>query len=42
MLTTTEVILNLCIWTLLGVGLFFGLRATLRRRQKRRGETTQR
>lgn len=36
MLTATETILNLYIWALLGVGLFFGLRAALRRRRHRR------
>jgi hypothetical protein len=33
MLTFTETVLNLTIWTLVGAGLFFGLRAKLRRRR---------
>ncbi|WP_305043618.1 hypothetical protein [Geoalkalibacter sp.] len=41
MLTATEITLNLCIWGLLGVGLFFGLRAALRRRRQARRATDQ-
>ena len=36
MLTFTETVLNFTIWFLFGAGLFFGLRAVIRRRRERR------
>ncbi|MDH3997994.1 MAG: hypothetical protein OET90_04055 [Desulfuromonadales bacterium] len=33
MLTTTETILLITVWTLTGVGLFFGTRAKIRKRR---------
>jgi len=41
MLTSSETILNLLIWSLTGSGLFFGGRAAWRRRQRRRQQTVQ-
>ena len=35
-LTFTELILNICVWVLTAAGLFFGIRAALRRRKQRK------
>lgn len=40
MLTTTEIILLLTVWVLTGSGLFFGIRARLRRRGRSKQEAT--
>jgi len=42
MLTFTETVLNLTIWSLTGAGLFFGGRAAWRRRQERRNRPSSR
>ncbi len=34
MLTFTETVLNITIWSLSGCGIFFGLRARIRRRKQ--------
>lgn len=38
MLTFTETVLNFAIWFLFGAGLFFGLRAAVKRRRSRRND----
>jgi len=41
MLTSSETILNLLIWTLTGAGLFFGGRAAWRRHRRKPPQTEQ-
>jgi hypothetical protein len=41
MLTTTETILSITVWTLTGCGLFFGGRAKLRKRRRSKTDRSQ-